>query len=224
MRLVHKNWEQQVEFKENIVNTIVIENKNYFRELVLELFNSDDLELNNFSLLLEAKNLELSKNIIIINDVFNYELNNKKVTAKILTNLQNIAIENYEYTLEIKNRLVQYFSELSYQSDYNLDFEADIDISNLLKLGNFKVDSDYDSFLEKFLVYLKTLAHIADYKVIVILNSRLYFSEDELKQIYHYATVNKINILNLEYYIQGNYNKIADYEKIIIFDKDLCEL
>ena len=64
----------------------------------------------------------------------------------------------------------------------------------------------------------------AKFKLIIILNSRIYFSEQELIEIYKFSINNKINILNIEYSLENKYSKLSDLEKIIIFDKDCCEL
>lgn len=224
MKLLNKNWQQTIEIKENIINIIIIENQLYFRQITLELIEQLADKNNTFSLIKDGKTLNFTKNCTVIFDTFNLEINNKKIINAILTNLQKIAQENYEETLKIKHNLNQYFNDLSCQSEYNLKFDDEPDILNILKIANFKIDIDNENFLEKFLTYLKTLSHIANFKLIIILNSRIYFSEQELMEIYKFSINNKINILNIEYSLENKYSKLSDFEKIIIFDKDCCEL
>ncbi len=68
MKLVHPEFNYQIEFKENIVDLIVIEDKKVFREYIGELY-SQCMDLNDsgrFVLSNEEKEIKLSKKVEII--------------------------------------------------------------------------------------------------------------------------------------------------------------
>lgn len=223
MKLVNKNWHRQLIFEENIVNTIIFENKLQFRNTILEITNQLENNIGNFIFSKDNKIVDFNKNVDVIFNVFDLELNSKKVITKILHNIQDIAVENYEETQKIKSQLVAYFNELLMESKYDIDFEQDIDTVALLKLANFKICYEANDLIEKFLMYIKTATELGDYKLIIVLNMRTYFTEEELEEIYKFIALNKLFVINIEHLTNNNHKKLS-YEQFLIFDNDYCEI
>lgn len=223
MMLTHKNWQSKIRFEENIVNTIIFENKKHFRDIIFDLKNKLMTETGNFSLVHSIGELSFAKNVDIIESIFSLDINNKKITTKLLQELEAIALENYEYTSWLKNELIKFFSVTATESMYDLDYELDLSLASILKLANFKMSYNDKDLVDLFLTYCKVMNDIAKIKLIVVINIHLYFTPEELEEIYKYLLLNKINILNIQQRSEEKYVKNIN-EKILIFDVDYCEL
>ena len=66
MILVNSDWSRIIDFENSKVNTLVIENIEYFRSIVRDLMGQIDGVDGKFSLSHENKNLELSKSVFSV--------------------------------------------------------------------------------------------------------------------------------------------------------------
>lgn len=225
MKFTNRNFEKIIEISEDKVNTIIVEDKIHYRNFIEELIRQNLGYSGNFIVSQNGKEINFETNLHIITDIFNLKPNNKKVTQKILTSLYKIACENYSKTEELKYNLINYMLDITYESELDITFEDNIDVMSILKIGNFQINNDEGGLVDKLLVYLKTMFTLADYKLLIIVNLRNYFTNNELENIYEYVLLNKIKILNIEYFNFNNntVDKVKN-EQLHIFDKDYCEL
>ncbi|MBF0713369.1 type II-A CRISPR-associated protein Csn2, partial [Gemella sp. GH3] len=214
--------EKIINISEDKVNTIIIEDKIYYRNFVEELLNQSLGHSCNFIVSQDGKELNFENNVHIITDIFNLNPNNKKVSQKILSSLYKLSCEDYYEVDKLKANIVKYMIDLSYESDLDITFEDDIDTMALLKMVNFKINNEEQDLANKLIVYLKSMFTLADYKLIITLNLNNYFTNEELENIYEYVLLNKIKMININY--NCNEVGIIKNEQLHIIDKDYCEI
>ena len=81
--------------------------------------------------------------------------------------------------------------------------------------------TDSNSFLENLINYIKFIQNYTPVKCFILLNIHLYLSNEELELFYRDIINNHIKLLVLENY---KFFDRHSFEKIIILDKDLCEI
>lgn len=224
MKIINKNWQRKIEIEDNIIYTLVFENKKYYRENIIELINQHKGNEGSYILSNDNKEISFDKNSFIITDIFNIDINSKRVLTKIYNLLLKEIVEDISSYNELSTNIRLYFEKLIFNSSLEIEQGEEIDMSSLLKLGDFKLYVEQDDILEKFVKFLKVLTELCGCKIIFVVGLHTVFTQDEIIEIYKEVCLNKINIINIEY--QQFYNlSNENYKEIVyIFDKDNCEI
>ena len=224
MKIINKNWQRKIEIEDNTIYTLVFENKKYYRENIIELINQHKANEGSYILSNDNKEISFDKNSYIITDIFNIDINNKKVLSKIYSSLLKEIVEDISSYNELSTNIRVYFEKLIFNSFLEIEQGEEIDMCSLLKLGDFKIHVEQDDILEKFVKFLKVLTELCGCKIIFVVGLHTVFTQDEIIEIYKEVCLNKINIINIEYQ-QFNNLSTENYREIVyIFDKDNCEI
>ena len=224
MKIINNNWQRQIVLEDNLIHTIVFENKKYYRESILELIRQHKGYEGNFILSNNNKEVSFDKNSYFISDLFNIDINNKKIITKVYGELLRNALDNIEEYNKIISYIREYFETLVFNNNLDLEYNDEIEANSLLKLGDFKIQIGESNYLEKLIKFLKVLVELCNIKVIFIVGLYRVFSVEEVGKIYKEVCLNKINIINIESE-QQNIKKSDCYNELVyIFDKDNCEI
>ena len=224
MKIINKNWQRKIEIEENTIYTLVFENKKYYRENIKELISQHKGNEGNYIYSNDNKEISFEKSSYIITDIFNIEINSKKILTKIYNSLlKQIIDDTVEYN-ELTTHIRAYFEKLIFNSPFEVEQGEEIDINSLLKLGDFRIHVEDDDIIEKFIEFLKVLVQLCGINIIFIVGLHNIFTDEEIKEIYKEVCVNKINIINIEYRQFDNLSDENYIEKVYIFDKDNCEI
>ena len=224
MKIINKNWQRKIEVEDNIIYTLVFENKKYYRENIIELINQHKGNEGSYILSNDNKEISFDKNSYIITDIFNIDINNKKVLSKIYSSLLKEIVEDISNYNELSTNIRVYFEKLIFNSSLEIEQSEELDMLSLLKLGNFKIHVENDDILEKFVKFLKVLTELCGCKIIFVVGLHNIFTKGEIIKIYKEACLNKINIINIEYQQFNNLSNENYKEIVYIFDKDNCEI
>ena len=224
MKIINKNWQRKIEIEENTIYTLVFENKRYYRENIIELINQHKGNEGSFIISKNSKEIEFDKDSYIITDIFSIDINSKKVLTKVYSSLLKLLVEDVSRYNELSTNIKVYFEKLIFDSSLEIEQGEEIDMTSLLKLGDFKIHVDNDDILEKFIKFLKVLTELCNCKIIFVVGLHNVFTIDEIKEIYKEGCLNKINIINIEYQQFKNISNENYKEIVYIFDKDNCEI
>ena len=224
MKIINKNWQRKIEIEENTIYTLVFENKRYYRENIIELINQHKGNEGSFIISKNSKEIEFDKDSYIITDIFSIDINSKKVLTKVYSSLLKLLVEDVSRYNELSTNIKVYFEKLIFDSSLEIEQGDEIDMSSLLKLGDFKIHVENDDILDKFIKFLKVLTELCSCKIIFVVGLHNVFTMDEIKEIYKEVCLNKINIINIEYQQFENISNENYKEIVYIFDKDNCEI
>ena len=224
MKIINKNWQRKIEIKDNIIYTVVFENKKYYRENIIEIINQHNCNEGSYILSNDNKEISFDKNCYIITDIFNIDINNKKVLSKIYSSLLKEIVEDSSSYNELSTNIRVYFEKLIFNSFLEIEQGEEIDMSSLLKRGDFKVHVENDDILEKIIKFLKVLIELCGCRIIFVVGLHTVFTQEEIIEIYKEVCLNKINIINIEYQQFKNLSNENYKEIVYIFDGDNCEI
>jgi len=224
MKIINKNWQRKIEIEDNIIYTLVFENKKYYRENIIELINQHKGNEGSYILSNDNKEISFDKNSYIITDIFNIDINSKRVLTKIYNSLLKEIVEDIPSYNELSTNIRVYFEKLIFNSSLEIEQGEEIDMCSLLKLGDFKIHVEQDDILEKFVKFLKVLTELCGCKIIFVVGLHTVFTQDEIIEIYKEVCLNKINIINIEYQQFNNLSNENYKEIVYIFDEDNCEI
>jgi CRISPR-associated protein, csn2 family len=224
MKIINKNWQRKIEIEDNIIYTVVFENKKYYRGNIIELINQHKGNEGSYILSSDNKEISFDKNSYIITDIFNIDINSKKVLTKIYNSLLKEIIEDITSFNELSTNIRLYFEKLIFNSSLEIEQGEEIDMPSLLKIGDFKIHVKNDDVLEKFIKFLKVLTELCSCKIIFVVGLHNVFTKDEIIEIYKEVCLNKITIINIEYQQFKNLSNENYKEIVYIFDSDNCEI
>ena len=224
MKIINREWHRQIELEENVIHTLILENKVYYREIILELLRQHKGLEGNFILSEKNKEISFDKHSYFISDLFNIDINNKKILTKVYATLQKQVEEDIIGYNQLTSVIKRYFERLIFNNNLDLEQDEEIDVMALLKLGDFKIHFEERNYLEKIIKYMKVLIDLCGVKVIFLIGLHSIFNNNEIKQFYKEICLNKIKIVNIETQQFSDYSN-KDYKELIyIFDKDNCEI
>lgn len=222
MKLVSSKYNIKIDFEENTINNLIVENKKYLRNIINDFLDILNGEEGEFILSRNSNILDIKNEIELILNPFNLNLNNRKTLNKIYKDMEEIGNESkyIRETKETLNKLIEYLENLISETEYPLNYEMDIDFKKIFKVFGLEIQLG-DSFLERIIDYITIYREIFKVNIFVFLNLKSYLTKEEYIELYKYICQKKIIILNIE----TNLNKEKyKWEKINIIDEDLCEI
>ena len=223
MKLKINGFENEILFTEKNVNILTIKNTKCFSH-ILQILNDKINGLESNEIFLLDKNNEemnMSKEIQMVLDIFNIDYNSKKILNKIYniiaTNIQkNQDFEIEKMILNLRNYIIEEINELPFE----FVMKNELEITEILKLYNLKIDEEnYTNILEKIEILIDILSTLDIAKILIIPNLKLFLSEEELVELYKYSLYNNINLLLIERHEE---NKLK-YENCIIIDENFYD-
>jgi len=223
MKLRINGFENEINLNDNKVNLIQIDNPKLLVHII-ETINEKINELeNNEIILLNDNNEELnfSKEVILIFDVFNIDYNSRKYINKIYEYIKdNIELAQDGFIDKLNDNIRRkILSELN-ELPFNFSIKDSVDIIDLLKVYNIKIDQySYMNVLERLELLIEIMSVLDIGKVLIIPNLKSYMIEEDLLELYKYALYNNISLIILE----KQKSKKLKYEQILSIDNEFDE-
>lgn len=207
---------------ENKVNVLVIENQNFFTEVLTDLSNQIFKMKGKFVLSINNVPVEIYKNMELITEFIPFDINKKSLVNRLLKRADMIA-QNEEFILrtkELYTYINAYALALAEEINYDIDFLHAFDVSAILKAIEFRFSNDYITIAQKIFEYMLRAREFEGDKCFVLVNIRNYINDDEIDDFYKTILYNKLKVL----VVSANDYPYSQFEEKIIIDKDLCEV
>lgn len=219
MKLLNHKYFDVIKVTEDCPETLIIEEPVLFRNVVDELNYQIKNDEGDFILSDDSsKILSISKNIMLITDIYNLDTYSKQLKSK----LTSIITTNYS-DVDGKEQMIEMLNEIgvkiSNNLPYSVTYKSNIAFSDVVKVLDFSFDYSTLSFLESLTEIISTSFEILKYKMLVTVNLKDYLEKRELDEIIKYFAYKKIPLLMLERY---QHYELDDYKHTRIIDKDLC--
>lgn len=219
MKLVSGANEIVINFSENQVNVICIENRQFFRTVIEDLINQSTGGTGQFVIYDNEKEIAVSKVLDFIISPYMVDVNNKKITNKITSELVSISKDElFQESLILHSKICEYLLELTGRTDYNLEFNTDLNISGLLKCYDIKMANDDMDVIERVIEYIKAMHRICGIQLFAFLNLKQYLNKYELDEFYKSVFYEKVYVILIE----GSCTEKRNEENVLIIDSDLC--
>lgn len=223
MKLKLNGFENEIEFEEETVNVISVNNVECFRNIISSI-NSKILgeEINEVFLLNDEKEeLDMNKEVLMVLDVFNIDYNSKKILSKIYELIEEKIVMNQDFEIdnkifELRNYIVEEINELPFE----FIMKDEIKIMDILKMYSLKIDSDnYNKLTEKIEFLIDIISTLKIAKILIIPNMKLFLTDEEVVEVYKYSLYNNVNLLIIE----RNDRKKLKYEKKLVIDENFYD-
>ncbi len=209
-----------LEFQENRIEELIIENPRIYRELAGDLMNQCEGKEGKWILSDDDEILSLKKNVVLISDLFSIDVNQRKIVSRLHEVLKESIIEGPLY-LEYKQLMadnLSFVERLIEVEGFDLEYEDDLDVGSYLKFVGVKNLNDAQSFLERWILFTKLISELMGVKLLVISNLKTVLDKEELLQFYSMCNYLKVSVLLVE----STERQVLEYEHRTVIDYDLC--
>lgn len=215
-------FERPIQLDESFLLSIVIENKKDFRNFLLALKSqlSDDNGL--FQMYVDGIEKPFNKNVYLVTDPLFFDIDDKKsstiVQKGILSSLSDEQKESFNSILCLMEK---WLNETTLNAEFKVEYNNDINISDILKMFSVKFSKTSDNIIEFFIKNIIITSIISKTKIFFVTNLSHFFNNDELEIIYKELLMNDIHLILLE--SDYEFDKVV-FKKTLIVDKDLAEI
>ena len=222
MKLKLYFFEEFIDLEVGKLYTIIIENRKILYDFEKYLIN--EFDGNNDYLLLMDNNkiIENKKNIHFLSNFYVMDLNNKK---NLLALYKQIKVNNND---ELKERFEQLTSNINeflefinFESGFDLIFDSNILIDDVLKLGNLRFNMENDNLFNTLISYLEIINKLFNIEVFIVEELHKYFSNDDLIKAINELKYHGIILINIEK--DNNFKGFVDEIRNYI-DMDYCTI
>ncbi len=220
MILSHPTFEHMIDFDNDMINILVVENQKQLCTYIQELKHQSLGYDGHFSLYHGQECISMN-NIKVIIDLFNLDTNTKDV----LTPISNIVIrtaldaDHYQKTNDALGDLSRMMIDLL--SDVDLMIESkELTIQDIVKASSIKTITSGEGILSTICDYLDLYSKYAKVKIFVFVNCREYLTDEEVLLLEQHILYNKLNVL----FVESHEHKVLENESVTVIDDDLCEI
>lgn len=198
-----------IEFDKPIIQ-IIFENNVDFRNFIENIEDNVIYSENDES-------LELNKKTIIINNIYNIDINDKKNITFLYKNIVNQLSEKQKESFDkINNELLNVIKDINNTNDYGIDFEDSFDITKILNLYQVKFCLDEQNYLGKLAKYIEITSSVSKINTFISFSLIRILSEEEVNLLVKELSLSKINLIDFDF--QNSKKEIKYYE----IDEDWC--
>lgn len=220
MKLVYPMLNLNIEFEENVVNSLILENQNLFYETINEIHNQIEGLGGNFVLSENYEPVEMRKTAELVTQFVPFTLNKKDILTKLYIDIQkqSQSPEMLERTNTLLSELERYVCDISDVFANDLECTPTVDIVPLLKMFDLRFSEDERGLCEKILDYFAASERYKGKRLFITVNLRSYIDDEKAKLFFHNIVMRKTKLLCIENHAYTKFN----CEKRIIIDNDLC--
>lgn len=220
MILAHPQMQAILELSNQWVSTLVVEEPNFYRKFLLDLYGQ--LEGEEGQLVLSEKNTVLSirANVELLDNCLQFDMNRKLLLGKIGTVMERTAVSESFFlrTSEMLCQLETYMDELAFSLPCDVIYEK-CTVAGLIKAMGIRVRDDYEDPLERLLDYMELVREFDKDKLFIIVGLRSFFSSEALARFAETVVGHGYKVLLLDS-VEGDKFPL---EQRLTIDKDLCE-
>ncbi|MDY5963740.1 MAG: type II-A CRISPR-associated protein Csn2 [Peptostreptococcus porci] len=223
MKLVNSNLEMIIDFEKGYFQLLTIENKSYYRKFIYNLINQIEGNEGNFCLSNNDKILDMSKQMVAISDIFNIDINSKKIKNKLISIISNEVKDSYDEIKHLIDNLENSIDAVIFDFETPIYRKKDIFFEDLLKLVDIEFEKT-DDVLDTLLNYIELCSNYLSVDVFVFFNLSIFFTEGEFELFCEEMIKKEYYILDIESEIRDCFP--IDSSRIVryIIDIDLCEI
>ncbi len=219
MRLIHKDFNLEIELMENQISVLSIENKKVYTEVLKDLWNQTQGQDGRFILSEKDKQLKISKEMECIFNPFCLDCNDRKILNRLYQEMRDQA-DSYcqQEAIKLNTEINRFLDHLLMLMPYALDYNANLDVSGLFKLYTVEVQSQGETLLQRMTEYLRVMSKIGGVDNYIFVGLKQYLTVEELENLYEFVFYEKINLILVE----AVQSPAISGEKGWIIDSDLC--
>ena len=222
MKIIHCEHNIEVDFDYGEIRSIIIENPRILDSFVLGLYNSTSRKEDKVYILDNFEKIEFAKLVDLVFSPLELTYEKKDIQKKLLQNiLEEITESDISYRFsEICSSFLENIYEVKINSEYEIDFDENLEMQKLIKCFNIHLKEPIGSFVERIVEYISVMSKLMDKQIFILVGCAHYIDNDEYKLLQKHVAHENVAVLTVE----GRQNTLKNPGNQYIMDVDLCEI
>lgn len=222
MKLVHPDWEKPVILDGTKVPLISIENPQYLYHTLKELEEESRTGIGNFVLSHGGRILDMKKQFLFVPSPWDMDLNDRKLTTKLLACLIGKAQDEiyYRKSEELCGAVQNWLEEITTEIPLPVVYDLDVDMEALFKALHVHLEEQGESLAERMLTFMKSWDILCGETGFAFYSFRNLLPSEERDLFYENAKEENLNFILIE----SSCHDTIETEDLFIIDKDLCQI
>lgn len=222
MKIIHCEHNIEVDFDYGEIRSIIIENPRILDSFVLGLYNSTSRKEDKVYILDNFEKIEFAKLVDLVFSPLELTYEKKDIQKKLLQNiLEEITESDISYRFsEICSSFLENIYEVKINSEYEIDFDENLEMQKLIKCFDIHLKEPIGSFVERIVEYISVMSKLMGKQIFILVGCAHYIDNDEYKLLQKHVAHENVAVLTVE----GRQNTLKNPGNQYIMDVDLCEI
>lgn len=222
MKIIHCEHNIEVNFDYGEIRSIIIENPRILDSFVLGLYNSTSRKEDKVYILDNFEKIEFAKLVDLVFSPLELTYEKKDIQKKLLQNiLEEITESDISYRFsEICSSFLENIYEVKINSEYEIDFDENLEMQKLIKCFDIHLKEPIGSFVERIVEYISVMSKLMGKQIFILVGCAHYIDNDEYKLLQKHVAHENVAVLTVE----GRQNTLKNPGNQYIMDVDLCEI
>lgn len=222
MKIIHCEHSIEVDFKYGEITNIAIENPRMLDNFILGVYSSIIKRDDKIYILDNFEKIEFTKLTDLVSSPLELTYDKKDVQKKLLQNILEEITESdilYRFS-EICTKFLESIYEVKMSSEYEIDFDENLELQKILKCFDIHLREPVGSFAQRFIEYISVMSKLIGKRIFILSGCSDYIGNEEYKLLQKHVAYENVAVLMVE----GRQNSLKNLENQYIMDIDLCEI
>ena len=205
------------------IATLAVRNDLFFRRVVENILDTyTKREENNHTVVHDDDHnpLNFTKDVLVITDIYSYDLANRTITAALYKNIQENSDIDMTKLAQIEADILDVLSAINTNSSQSINYQTEISINDIMKMAHVGLEAnEKNNYLDKLYGIIDSAQQLLSKRLVILINQRQLLSHCELQALLQYVQNNHFSVL----FIEKNCKDKLNEESILVIDDDLYD-
>lgn len=203
MRIKVSGFDNAVSIPENGgIATLAIHNDLFFRKIIENILDTYTKREENNRIVIyddEHNPLDITKDSLIITDIYSYDLSSRTITAALYKNIQDNSDIDQTKIEQIESSIFDILDNINIDFSQNLSYQSTISMNDILKMAHVGLEVNLrNNYIDRLYGIIDSAQQLLSKQLVVLINQRQLLSHSELRALLQYVEDNHFSVLFIE--------------------------
>lgn len=224
MRIKVSGFDNVVSIPENGgIATLAIHNDLFFRKIIENILDTYTKREENNRIVIyddEHNPLDITKDSLIITDIYSYDLSSRTITAALYKNIQDNSDIDQTKIEQIESSIFDILDNINIDFSQNLSYQSTISMNDILKMAHVGLEVNLrNNYIDRLYGIIDSAQQLLSKQLVVLINQRQLLSHSELRALLQYVEDNHFSVLFIEKICKDK----LDSEGLLSIDDDFYD-
>ena len=224
MRIKVSGFDNAVSIPENGgIATLAIHNDLFFRKIIENILDTYTKREENNRIVIyddEHNPLDITKDSLIVTDIYSYDLSSRTVTAALYKNIQDNSDIDQTKIEQIESSIFDILDNINIDFSQNLSYQSTISVNDILKMAHVGLEVNLrNNYIDRLYGIIDSAQQLLSKQLVILVNQRQLLSHSELRALLQYVEDNHFSVLFIEKICKDK----LDNEGLLSIDDDFYD-